>query len=49
MASNGIAITPSHPPTVQAGQGNMGNRSYLGTVFGVRTRLYSVFCNMFAQ
>jgi hypothetical protein len=29
MASNGIAITPSHPPTVQAGQ-NMGVGGWVG-------------------
>ena len=37
MTSNGIAITPSHPPTVQAGQYGESfytSRSYPGTVLG---------------
>jgi hypothetical protein len=52
MASNGIAITPPYPLTVQAGQYEVGWGvlwKLLDVTGGGRTRLYSVFCNMFAQ
>ena len=34
MTSNGIAITPSHPPTVQAGQYEVGWVSFVDVAVG---------------